>query len=237
MRRALAIVGTSAALLGGCGGSDGGPTNEKPSKQTATSPARTPENPKISVYRGPANIPKDVLKVMARNPRLKALNDFRARIYEERRAKVLLGACATWPNRMGGFTAVVNPGDAIFRTTQGKKASFLIFTHYDLSSGDWQPMNGPTTVFDPKGRVVGDDENLAIEIDKKGGRLSLQDIALTDQPTVDEEGRPFFKDQRTGSPVMLTGFAPAADYSQENIQKSCVALREHKPLPGVLSTA
>jgi hypothetical protein len=237
MRKRLAILGAAAFIGGGCGGNETPET--RPSKPAETTPAQPTQpksnKPELNVYNGPANIPPDVLRRMDKDPLFKAINEYRARIYEKRRAKVLLGACATWPNVSGGFTATVNPGITGYKISASKRASFFVFSTYDLQDSSWSVMNGPSSVHDSEDELPPTNESkTALLFYRKDRSVDTRDVAMTEQPIVDEQNRVYFKDKEGGAPVMLTGLAPTADYSETNIQAACDALREHKSLPGIL---
>lgn len=235
MRKALATIGVVSAFAAGCGGAPK-PTSEHGPVSPGSKPSvTTSQRPKIDVYHGKATPPRNILALMKHDPMLNSLNHFRERIIEQRKARVLLGVCATWPNVSGGFTATINPGTAEFRTKQGVRVSYLIFSAYNVQDPSaLQEMNGPQTVEHPDRTFRSNDQNLGLEFYRKDHSARSAYVDLSDQPIIDQAGREYFKDRADGEPIMLTGLAPTADYSAANIQAACHALLHHQLLPGIL---
>jgi hypothetical protein len=188
------------------------------------------------VFHGKTAPPANILAQMKLDPLLNSMDRYRQRVYEQRRAKVLLGACVTWPNVSGGFTATVNPGVGEYKTERGTRVSYFIFSYYNMNQPSaLEQMNGPETVMRPNGSITGNNSQVALEFFEKDHTVRETDVPLAEQPVIDQAGREYFEDARTGQPVMLTGLAPTAQYDQSNIAQACQALLHHTTLPGVLA--
>ena len=239
MRRELLAIGAGVALAtAGCG--------DKTSKNAEKTPAGPPPPPAVTQTqpnkqsKPEINIPHEAYDVsdlkdrMKADPMFNSLVQFRQKILTRRQAKVMVGACIAWGNTSGGITVVLNPGQQTFKDGENT-VDYPVFTRLSEPNdpSSLLQMNGPVTVTDPEGKILQDEagDNLALELYKKDGRVSLQDRPISDQPIQDSQGRVYFKDARTHEPLMLTGLAPVP-ISEQNVADACDALRHHTALPG-----
>lgn len=223
MRKRIATALVAASLYAGCGG-------ENPNTQGETPPKPVPT---INVPHDRHPLTPEMRARMRTDGLFASLINFRERILVRRSARVLMGACVAWPNASGGITATINPGEVSYTDEGGDKVSYNAFSVLldPQDPSTLTQLNGPELVKRKDGSLDGYD-NVALEFFRKNGRVKLEVRPLSDQPTEDSQGRVYFRDRETGEPIMLTGLAPYAEFTETNIRAACDDLLHHQPLPG-----